>query len=88
MAHDGGWTGGHGGGVSIRCLASSTMGIRSAMTRGRRAGGIGGRQPRQWAPSVSDGGAVMGGGPAHVRSWAGDQRSVGPTRRKRAETLF
>jgi hypothetical protein len=32
--------------------------------------GLGEDDPDRWAPSVSDGGAVMGGRPAHVRRWA------------------
>jgi hypothetical protein len=69
-------------------VAGSTMGIRSAMTRGRGAGGFGEDDPDSWAPSISDSGTVTGGRPAHTRSSVEDQRGVGPTRRKRVETLF
>jgi hypothetical protein len=53
-----------------------------------RSGGLGEDGPERWASSASDDGVVTGGRPAHERSWAGGQRDVGPTRRKRPETLF
>jgi hypothetical protein len=54
----------------------------------RGGGGLGEDGPERWASSASDDGVVTGGRPAHERSWAGGQRDVGPTRRKRPETLF
>jgi putative intracellular protease/amidase len=51
-------------------------------------GGLGEDDPNRWAPSVSDGGTVTGGRPAHAQSWAGDQRGAGLIQRKRLETLF
>jgi hypothetical protein len=45
--------------------------IRLVMTCGRGVGALGEDDPDRRAPSVSDGGVVMGGGLARPRSWAG-----------------
>jgi hypothetical protein len=54
-----------------RRVAGSTMGTRPAMTRWHGVWEeLGQDGPDRWAPSVSDGGTVMGGRPAHGRRWA------------------
>jgi hypothetical protein len=70
-------------------VADSAAAIRPASPRGRvEEGEFGGKRADRRAPSVSDGGEVMAGGPARTQRWAGVGAELGRPRRKQPIMIF